>query len=210
MADDRSRYFQEIARHFLARRGAPFFLSAKDLDLVSSWERAGIPLPVVLEGIESALDGPRAGSSPKGKVMSLSFCRRAVERAFGQHRDRKVGGSGRASGSRDKRALILPEVEKFLARIPPEVSFLGAVYSKAREMVSGPNRPDEELERLDEEVRGLLSARAASADREAVRKELVSEYRHLGPKELETALEIKLVKVLRDRYRIPYLSPFYY
>lgn len=210
MTDDRSRYFQEIARHFLAKRGAPFFLSARDLDLVSSWERAGIPLPVVLEGIEKALDVPRAGSPAKGKIMSLSFCRRAVERAFDQHRDRRVGGPGKAPGPRDKRNLILAEIDKFLARIPPDVSFLGENYSEARKIVSGPGIPDGELERLDEEIRGLLSARASSADREALRKELLSEFRHLGPKELETALEIKLVKLLRDRYRIPYLSPFYY
>ena len=42
---DSRRYFQEIARHFLARRGAPFFLSAKDLALVEAWERPESPSP---------------------------------------------------------------------------------------------------------------------------------------------------------------------
>jgi len=210
MTDNRSRYFQEIARYFLAKRGAPFFLSAKDLDLISSWERDGIPLPVVLEGIERALDVRRPGSPAKGKVMSLAFCRKAVERAFEQHRDRRIGGRLGTPIPRDKQVLILSEIERFLDRISPDVEFLREIYSEAREKMAGPGIPEDESERLDDEISRLLSARANGVDREALKKELLSEFRPLDPKTLGAALEIKLTKLLRERYRIPYLSAFYY
>jgi hypothetical protein len=40
----RSRYFQEIARAFFDRRGAPFVLSSRDLVTIAAWEEQGIPL----------------------------------------------------------------------------------------------------------------------------------------------------------------------
>ncbi len=212
MLDDKeqSRYFQGIARRFLARRGAPFFLSAKDLDVILSWEQAGIPLPVVVEGIERAFENRPRGRRERGKILSISFCQAQVMQAFEQFRDRNVGGKQKAAKCREKKALLRSEIDRFLKLQPSGLEFLRDIFLEAQEKVGRPDTPDEVFEELDEETERLLLANAAAEERAFVEKEILAEHQHLGREELAAAVEIKLVKYLRGKHRIPYLSPYYY
>ena len=92
---ERDRYFQEISRAFLARRGVPFFLSPKDLELIASWEEAGVPLAVVLEGIDRAFAPLPEGKRPRGKVLTMAYCQNQVRKLHDLRRDRRVGNPGR-------------------------------------------------------------------------------------------------------------------
>jgi len=205
------RYFEEIAKHFLDRRGAPFFLSAKDLDLVSSWERAGIPLPAVLEGIERAFAARRPGAPARGKVLALSFCRAQVEASFERHRERKVGGERRPPASRkDKWPEIRAEVERFLGRIPESLETLGPVFIEAAAELAKPAVSEEALERLEAELERLLRALAGADERAAARSEILAEHKSLRGEALAAAVDLQVVRSLRAGRKIPHLSPFYY
>jgi hypothetical protein len=207
---ERGRYYREIAAAFLKGRGAPFFLSAKDLDLVSQWERSGLPLPVVLEGIESAFGASRPGGRPRGKVLSLSYCEIPVARAWERHRDRKVGGTRKTAETRDRRAAVRTEIDRFLAGVPPGLEALRETFLAAKAALGKDGPSDEDLERWDEKIeehiRAAVSAEDAAAAREAVR----TEHGKLAPGELEKAAAVMLVKRLRAKFKIPYLSLFYY
>ena len=204
------RYFQGIARHFLERRGAPFFLSAKDLDLISAWEQTGVPLPIVLEGIEKAFAARRAGAQTRGKVLALSFCRAQVESAFERERDRKVGGTRQPPGRSDKWTRIRAEVEGFLKSLPSGLVPLRPIFLEAREELAKSAVSDEALERLEAELEKILAARSGAEERAAAQSEILAKHKSLGGAALAAAVDLKLVKRLRDRHRIPYLSPFYY
>jgi hypothetical protein len=208
--EERSVYFQSIARHFLARRGAPFFLSAKDLNLIAAWEEARIPLPVVIEGIEKAFENFRRRPQKKEKVLSLLFCQAQVLKAFELDRDRRVGQRRRFEPRDDKRRRARAETEKFLARLPRDISFLKDVFLEALEKMAETEMSEEHLERLDECVERLLVTHADVGDQKTVGGEIQVEYRNLGRQERERIFEIRLVKHLRDKYKIPYLSFFYY
>ena len=183
---ERDRYFQEISRAFLARRGAPFFLSPKDLDLIASWEKAGVPLAVVLEGIDRAFAPLLEGKRPRGKVLTMAYCQNQVRKLYDLRRDRRVGKPGRIVPGRDeKRNRALSEVEEFLARgsVPSD---LEAIARRAREVLSA-RAPDEEvLERLDEEADGALAGGAAARDRTG------------------------RIKTEREKIRLPYFALYYY
>lgn len=208
---DSARYFQEIGRRFLQRRGAPFFLSAKDLALVSDWERSGIPLAVVLEGIDQAFAARPGGAPPRGKILSLSFCRSQVERAFERERDRKVGGTRHAPApQRDKGARIKAEVEKFLGNCSGDLDFLKSVLLQARQELDKASVAGEALESLETELERLLLAEAGPEERAAVCKDIQAEHTSLRGAAFASAVDLALVKRLRDRHKIPYLSPFYY
>jgi len=207
---ERSRYFQAVARAFLSRRGAPFFLSAKDLDLILAWENLGIPLGVVREGIEKAFENLRDRQAGKVKVLSLSFCQRCVLRAFDQYRERKVGRKKRVEPREDKRKKIKAEVQKFLNHLPPELNYLGGVFLEARKKFSESRLDEDALEAMDEKIEELLLANCPEKERIRVRQESLIEKSTLNREELERVLKIKLVKILRDRYKVPYLSLFYY
>jgi len=79
-------YLAAVERRFLERSGRGLMLSAADLDLVGRWFRAGVPVEVVLEGVDAAFER-FAG----GRIRGLSFTRRAVEAAIAMHAERRVG-----------------------------------------------------------------------------------------------------------------------
>jgi hypothetical protein len=83
-------YFLEIESHFAARRGTPFVLNAKDWALMKSWNDEGVPLPVVIEAIDSVFDKNAAKGSKK-VINSLSYCRHAVKELWQERRELQVG-----------------------------------------------------------------------------------------------------------------------
>jgi hypothetical protein len=207
---DNPRYFQEIARHFLARRGAPFFLSAKDQALIAAWDEARIPLPAILEGIDRAFEYYRKSGPKKEKVLSLSFCERQVMRAFERFRERSVGGARTSGEKPERRAKIRSEVEKFLDCVALEAAFLKDIYLDALRALNDPDVPAEFLERLDDLAEDRLWMNASPAEREAAKSELRGAAETLPEADLERAAIRRVVRRLREKYRIPYLSFHYY
>jgi len=205
--DERSLYYRGIARAFFERRGAPFFLSPREIDLVASWEAAGIPLAVVREGLERAFDDPRRAGDRRR--MSLLSCEREVSRAFERHRDRLVGARRAASPAPDKRARLRAEVGRFLAVPKPGDEGLASILAEAARALDA-GAPDEELERLDAAAESLLLSRVTPAERDEARREVAAEHGGLSPADLAAAADLRLLKSLRARSGLPRLSPFYY
>ncbi|HEX7808210.1 MAG TPA: hypothetical protein VF608_05790, partial [Thermoanaerobaculia bacterium] len=86
-----AEYFQEIESHFARRRGTPFILSAKDWALMKSWSEAGVPLPVVIEAIDSVFDKREAQGK---KVNSLSYCKHAIKEMWNERKELAIGAGG--------------------------------------------------------------------------------------------------------------------
>ena len=49
-------YYTEIEEYFWKKRGAHLLVSPLDWAIVETWQKAGIPLPVVLRGIDRAFE----------------------------------------------------------------------------------------------------------------------------------------------------------
>lgn len=209
-ADAGSRYFREVAARFLARRGAPLFLSAKDLDLISSWEKAGIPPAVVLEGIDRSFESGRRRGTAGGKVLALSFCAAEVLRGFERVRDRRVGANRAPQARRDPRAAVRSAAEVFLAAVPEPVSKLTALFREALAKLEDAGLTDEEAEALDARVDAIIVSTARSAERDALRAAVRAEHRALPAAEVARAADVRLVKQRREAHRIPYFAPYYY
>jgi len=208
--EKRSFYFQEIASAFFGHRGAPFVLSSRDMVTISSWEETGIPLRVVLEGMERAFEKYRKRSAGRGKMSSLSFCEAEVVKAHAEHRDRGVGRTDKGESREGKRKRIRAEVERFLKSMPPETSFLSEVYREALAVLSRKEAPEEILERLDAKVEGLITRLADTALRAEVEKRVRADFPGRPAEELRRISLLEQVKRWRERYRVPYLSYFYY
>jgi hypothetical protein len=75
-------YFTEIEEHFQRRRGSLLMISTLDWALIETWREAGIPLAVVLRGIDDAFDKhdarQRATSKRLRQVNGLAWCAQAV------------------------------------------------------------------------------------------------------------------------------------
>src|SRR5437868_14147613 len=84
------QYYREIETHFAMRRGTPFILSAKDWALMKKWHDEGVPLPVVIEAIDSVFE--KNETSGRRKVISsLSYCRHAVKEIWDEQRELYAG-----------------------------------------------------------------------------------------------------------------------
>jgi hypothetical protein len=208
--NQRSEYFQSIARYFFKQRGAPFFLSSKELDLVDKWEKMGIPLPVVLEGIKRAFENYMRKPGRKTKIQTLAYCENQVLEAFDQHRDRRIGSERKRRGRTEKKNRAKAEIKKFLDTLPGQIGYLKDAYSRAQRLFSHSHVDEEELERIEGEVEELIWGHSSTAERERVKEDVHVEYKIEEGEEFLRILRIKLVKALRDRYKIPYISLFYY
>ena len=78
------RYFRAVEDHFIRLRGAPLVLSPDDWHLADTWLERRIPLPEVLRAISEVFESARARGRRK-PVLSLAYCRHAVEEAYALH-----------------------------------------------------------------------------------------------------------------------------
>ncbi|HJO04051.1 MAG TPA: hypothetical protein QGG47_08760 [Acidobacteriota bacterium] len=144
----RARYFRQIERHFGVRRGGPLLLSPRDWQVVERWHDRGVPLDVVLRGINRAFDRFDAGGASAAKVNSLSYCKQQVEAIWEEHRRAATTSNAGVIGDED-----------------PAFEHLGAAAAACRSAIDAAPELAEALEiaaaaldRLADEASGLGAA----------------------------------------------------
>ena len=85
-------YFTEIEEHFQKRRGQAQPLSPLDWSLIESLQDAGIPLIVVLRGVDRAFEKHAKRKRQSGRVNSLSYCTQAI---LAEHERYQESGLGK-------------------------------------------------------------------------------------------------------------------
>lgn len=187
-------YFLEIEAHFAQRRGTPFVLNAKDWVLMKSWSDAGIPLPVVIEAIDSVFDKQEA---KKRKVNGLAYCKHAVKELWDERRELLIGGQ--ENSPEEEVVPRLAALAEVLEPLAPEFAV------RVRELVSEKSVPriEERLMELEHELIESLLPRA---------EELRAEARALtsGADEKTRARteEAHLRRLVRERFALPRLTLF--
>ncbi|MGD1008604.1 MAG: hypothetical protein ABR951_00470 [Candidatus Aminicenantales bacterium] len=204
-----SGYYQAIAREFLRRRGAPFFLSPRDLAVIDGWEKNSVPLHVVLEGVGRAFDGIRDRARGT-KGISLSFCEPHVRRALAQHTDRAAGRRRATVPRAVKVAAARGEVETCLRSPAADDRRLRSLFEEAAALLAREAPDEEALERIDDGVDGILWGRTSRAERDGLARQTAKEFPGKGPAEIAAAARTRLVKAARENLKVPYVSLFYY
>ncbi|HKV28122.1 MAG TPA: hypothetical protein VJN90_07605 [Candidatus Acidoferrales bacterium] len=110
-------YFTEIEEHFWRKRGAHLLVSPLDWAILETWQRAGIPLDVVLKGIDAAFES--YGRSRRGAagrpLKSLAYCMDAVLNAAAEAREAAAGkGPEGRSKSATAEAFSRDELTRYL------------------------------------------------------------------------------------------------
>ena len=205
----RQVYYQTIARYLFELRGAPFFLSPREMEALGRWEEKGIPLEAILDGLKLAYE--RFRKKPGGrKKLTLVFCEPQVLQSFDQHQERRVGTRRSVFSQDEKFSRLQHVVTEFLDAFPDEIRSLHDLFLQVAAELAGGDCNEERLEQYDLKVEDLLLDFASSQEKEASASELKAEYPVQDREELERLVRIKLVKNFRDRYKIPHLSLFYY
>ena len=194
-------YFNEIEGHFAARRGTPFILSAKDWALMKKWHDEGVPLPVVIEAIDTVFEKNETSGRRK-LISSLSYCKHAVKEIWEDRKTLYVG-----AGETTPEHAVAEALEALASQL--ETTELGAsVAPKVRAMTGSVPKIEEQLLELERE---LLDAAMASADLTALRQEIVAslgDSSRIDAATIERTVQANLRRLIRERFGLPRLSLF--
>ena len=184
-----SDYFTEIEAHFSHRRGTPFVVNPKDWALMKKWHDDGIPLPVVIEALDSVFDK----QEEKGrKVNSLAYCRHAVKELWDERRELAIGSEG-----------AVPE-EDPSARLGELADALPPAYGdRVRALKGSVPQIEEQLMTIETEMLDELLADAPELRAEA--EALVA---GADEKTRARSLEAHVRRLARERFGVPRLSLF--
>jgi hypothetical protein len=232
-------YYTEIEEYFWQKRGAQLLVSPIDWAIVETWQKAGIPLPAVLKGIDRAFESyARSRRAASGRQLkSLAYCVDAVLEAAEEEKEAAAGTGpsvakkkeGEESFSRDElRSFFNRNRERLsteattLQTTQPELALrLNDAASRLAEMlplIDSPGALDlEDLERrltvLEEKLSASLTANASEEFMVEVRREMdqqLAPYRRkMNAAQLSQLERQYMQKRLWERYNLPRLSLFY-
>jgi hypothetical protein len=148
-------YFTEIEDHFWRKRGAHLLVSPLDWAIVETWQKAGIPLGAVLQGIDRAFESWERSRRAAGgrRLKSLAYCVDAVADAALEAAEAAVGAGPEVKSSRPTAETFShDELRKYLER---NAARLRAASVKLREPTGKvdeklPARLEDTAKRLEE------------------------------------------------------------
>jgi hypothetical protein len=110
-------YFTEIEDAFVRRRGKHLFLSPMDWALMETWKQQGIPLHIVLRGVEKSFDSYEARPR-KRSVKTLLYCQEEVEAQYAEWVEAHVGSANSSSAEpeSDKTPFSFAAISEHLQR----------------------------------------------------------------------------------------------
>jgi len=231
-------YFTEIEEHFWKKRGAHLLVSPLDWAIVETWQKAGIPLPAVLKGIDRAFESWSRSKRAAGgrQLKSLAYCVDAVLDAAEEVREAAAGTGPETGSTQAKETFSREELKQYFERnavrlrssaqkrheqkpaLAARLDEMAARLSDVAATIDAPGALDlEDIERrltvLEEK---LSAALAADADEEAmlsIRREMdrsLAPYRRKMSAAQLAQLERQYVqKRLFELMDVPRLSLFY-
>ena len=192
-----AEYFLEIESHFAARRGTPFVLSAKDWVLMQKWAADGVPLPVVIEAIDSVF----AKAAERDKIVNgLSYCKHAVKELWAERRQLQVGSEENVPEAAPE--ALLETLASALAA--SSLPLIRDAAPRVRELAKEQSVPriEERLIELEDE---LVSALLTEDLRAEAARAVVASVDEKTRARSEDAYRRRLV---RERYDLPRLTLF--
>ncbi|HEX9959442.1 MAG TPA: hypothetical protein VGB00_00750 [Pyrinomonadaceae bacterium] len=227
-------YFSEIEETFNRRRGKYLFLSPLDWALIESWQERGVPLHIILRGIEKVFDGVDNQPKRRRSVKSLMYCREEIEAQYEEWLERQVGKSEADDGVEDAetgreselfsdenvkthlqnvavqlepaRAKATGELREVLLRVSARLAELEKSFSDAETL-------EDALGDLEKLIDAALLETADEKILAALKSEtdkLMAQYRGKMEKEVfDRTFDLMLLKNLREAAEIPRLSLFY-
>ncbi len=120
-------YFTEIEDAFVRRRGKHLFLSPLDWALMETWKQQGIPLHIVLRGVERSFDSYESRPR-KRSVKTLLYCQEEVEAQYEEWLEARVGAADQTEAVESEKTPFSPSaVSEHLQRCQRELVRLSQV-----------------------------------------------------------------------------------
>src|SRR5262245_24268285 len=231
-------YFTEIEDAFVRRRGKHLFLSPMDWALMETWKQQGVPLHIVLRGIERSFDSFEARPR-KRTVKSLLYCQEEVEAQYAEWLEARVGASSSADGDADlnKTPFSFEAIVEHLQRTRSALVQLAETRRQNQEddlseamtraaallaeietdLSSGAQLDTRKLEDsltglerlLNDSMLAVASAGELEGQKAAVKDQLKPDRSQMETAVYNQTFNSLLLKRLREQFAVPRLSLFY-
>jgi hypothetical protein len=207
-------YFTEIERFFQTKRSTFTLLSTIDWVLIENWKEQGIPLDVVLKGIDRTFER----SKSKEKIGSLAYCAKAVAQVCEESKDLRVEKPEMPDISSDQVAAYIEKLAsgvEGLNRVFPEFgSRISPIAASIRSLsLSNLRDAEQHLSALEEKIIALIKVASDEALLMEVKRGVdadLAPFRSTMTVEQLTMLDQQLWRrKLMDRFDVPRLSLFY-
>jgi len=227
-------FYTEIEEYFCQKRGAHLLVSTLDWAVIETWQKAGVPLEIVLKGIDRTFE--RYDAKKRGRpVKSLLYCVDAVADVAEEAKE-AAAGRGPSSSAAERAAPFGPgevggylranaaalraprpgvNVDTGLPRSLLEVA--EALEALAAQPATETSANLEDLERhltvFEEKLLSALTQAASAEELVELRREVdrsLAPYRRKMKVEQIALIEKQfLQKKLFERFGLPRLSLFY-
>ena len=230
-------YFTEIEERWQQCRGTVTLLSPLDWALIESFQDSGIPLEVVLRGMEAAFAKQAKRQNKVQKVNSLSYCAQAILSEFERFQESAVGkhepansAFTQAQGERENLVQMMERTAGQLVQVSERIgreglslaggffeSIAETLQSLKEEVIASTHLDFEQLElrlsMLEDKILATLFAALSNEVllrlRTEVNQELNRHRRGLKAEHLAMLEKKMMSKKLLERFGVPRLSLFY-
>ncbi len=197
-------YFTEIERFFQTKRRSFTLLSSLDWVLMESWMEQGIPLELVLKGIDRAFSSPNR----KRDIGSLAYCAKAVEKVCEEQKGLAIEVPQLPDFDNDEVATYIQKLSAQVARFDSKIA------ESIRQVNSTDLRlAEQELSALEEKLIAKLKVEADDRTMVDIKRDIEGE---LNPfRSTMTTAQLAMVeqqlwrRKLLEKYELPRLSLFY-
>jgi hypothetical protein len=227
-------YFSDIEETFIRRRGRNLLLSPLDWALIETWQERGVPLHIILRGIENVFDAYDKNPNKRRTIKSLTYCKEEIEAQYAEWLETQVGKNGVSNTENTESKIESPEkselfsdeiISEHLERISSELKSAkeyceGELYEVLEKVFKGVNglqnknysaeKLEENLEKLDALIDEVLLKSFVTEKLKAETTRKIAEYQTKMEREVyERTFKLMLLKRLREDKEIPRLSLFY-
>jgi hypothetical protein len=230
-------YFTEIEDAFVRRRGKHLFLSPMDWALMETWKQQGIPLHIVLRGVEKSFDSYEARPR-KRSVKTLLYCQEEVEAQYAEWVQAHVGAASNSDGNEpdsEKTPFSFAAISEHLqrnrtslaelARSRPKEDDLSEALTRAAALLvdiesdftSSATLDTRKLEdsltglerMLNDAMLAVVSVTALDEMNKEVKDKLKPYRAQMEAAAYKQTFDNLLLKRLREQFAVPRLSLFY-
>jgi hypothetical protein len=195
-------YFTEIERFYQAKRKSWTLITCLDWVLIENWKERGVPLEIVLKGID------RAFSRAKREVNHLAYCVKAVEEVLTEQKEMSVEVPKLPDFGED-------EVSAYVGQLAAEVAKVDeSIAASVRGVdVNDLRSAEQSLSALEEKLIAKLKFTADDRTMVEIKREVDEE---LNPfRSTMTTAQLAMLeqqmwrRKLLERQNLPRLSLFY-
>jgi hypothetical protein len=205
-------YFTEIELFYQARRESFTLLSTLDWVLIENWKDQGVPLDLILKGID------RAFSRARRQINSLAYCAKAIDEVIEEQKETRVERPEMPQISSEETrkylANLAEQVNAVQPLFPEFASKIASLAGSVREVETNSLRDAEQtLSAMEEKLISILRIAADESVLVEIHKDVESElaaFRSTMTTQQLAMIEQQLSKrKLLERYNLPRLSLFY-